>query len=436
MQQDVSSYDHLDTAACLQEYSSRLVADHRNLILVSSDQNSTNSILAFDTAEIKSEGSGDPINWICSNDPASDMESCDPSAYLEDPSSWRVFGHPIEYCLSEKTSQSCAVKFSSSIAISVIICNAIKVLTMFYILFKIDIASTVTCTGDAIASFLSREDQYTFNMSMASSRDFNRAGWYSGQLSKPPNRWGGAATKGRWIITIMIMLTAIFVVLIILGVTISTISRAGYSTSLPSLWKLGFDTVNPELLAFSENTGTPATLALLANLPQLILACIYLVYNATFRLLFAAQDYSLFAFEAKYLMVSTPQGQQRGTWFLGFPMLWAVPMLGLQVFLHWFVSQSFFVVQISVFNEEGVLDNDFASISNCGFSPIAIICAVFVALVMMLITCGLGLRKFRKGSPPVVGNCSAAIAAACHLPFQIEYMPFRKLMWNYGFIAT
>ena len=56
------------------------------------------------------------------------------------------------------------------------------------------------------------------------------------------------------------------------------------------------------------------------------------------------------------------------------------------------------MVQVSVFNE-GMLDNDFASISNCGFSPMAIICAIIVALVMMLFTWGLGLRKFKKGSP-------------------------------------
>jgi len=76
--------------------------------------------------------------------------------------------------------------------------------------------------------------------------------------------------------------------------------------------------VNPELLAFPNNVGTPAKFALVTNLPQLTLAFIYLVYNAMFRLLFAAQDYSRFAFEAKYLMVSTPRGKQRGTWFLGF----------------------------------------------------------------------------------------------------------------------
>jgi hypothetical protein len=193
--------------------------------------------------------------------------------------------------------------------------------------------------------------------------------------------------------------------------------------------------VNPELLAFSDNTDTPATLTLLANLPQLILAFIYLVYNAMFRLLFSAQDYSEFAFKGKYLMVSTPRGKQRGTWFFGAPILWAAPMLGLQVFLHWFISQSFFVVQVSVFDEQGVLDNNYASISNCGFSPMAIICAVIVAFVMILFTCGLGLRKFNMGSPPVVGNCSAAITAGCHPPQQIDLMAFRRLRWTYRYLA-
>ncbi|KAE9373243.1 hypothetical protein N431DRAFT_226530 [Stipitochalara longipes BDJ] len=430
MQLNASSYDRLDTADCLKTYSNRLLVDRRDLILVSSDQNSTNSILAFYSAEISSEGSDDPINWICSNDPTADRVSCNPNPFIKDPSSWTVYGHPILYCLSEKSSEPCSVKFSSGIAVAVITCNVIKVLTMFYILWKVDIADTITCSGDAIASFLKREDDYTHNMSMASRREFNQRGWYAGQPNRPPRRWGGAASKGRWCTTISVMVLAIVVVLIVLAYALSSASTKGYSTSISSLWSLGLGTVNPELLAFSDNAGTPVTLALLANLPQLILAFIYFIYNAMFRLLFSTEDYARFAFSAQYLMVSTPVGKQRGTWFLGFPMLWAGPMLVLQTFLHWFVSQSFFVVQVSVFDEFGVLDNNFASISNCGFSPMSIICAVIVAGVMMVITVGLGLRGLKKGGPPVVGNCSAAVAAACHPPVRIEGMQFRKLLWS------
>jgi hypothetical protein len=59
-----------------------------------------------------------------------------------------------------------------------------------------------------------------------------------------------------------------------------------------------------------------------------------------------------------------------------------------------------------------------------------IVCAVVVAFAIMLITCGLGFKKFKIGSPPVVGNCSAAVVAACHAPFQVEYMPFGNVVWN------
>lgn len=97
------------------------------------------------------------------------------------------------------------MKLSSSIAISVIICNTIKIFTLFYIHFSIDIPTNITCTGEAKTSFISLEDDYTPQMSMASKRDFNRAGSYSGQLNKPPSRWAGAATNGRWITTIVTM---------------------------------------------------------------------------------------------------------------------------------------------------------------------------------------------------------------------------------------
>src|SRR2546421_1900052 len=114
----------------------------------------------------------------------------------------------------------------------------------------------------------------------------------------------------------------------------------------------------PEILAFSENTGTRITLAL-TNLPQLVLALLYLAYNGIVTSMFATSDYSKFAFTPMYLVVSTPCGKQRGTWLFGFPLPWALLALALQNILHWFVSQFFFVVQVSVYNEHGTLDTNY-----------------------------------------------------------------------------
>ena len=105
-------------------------------------------------------------------------------------------------------------------------------------------------------------------------------------------------------------------------------------------------------------------------------------------------------------------------------------MLAIQILLHWFVSQTLFVVDVSVYNEDGTLNTDLGSINNCGFSPLAMICTLIMALLLTFVTCGLGLRKFNVNSPPVMGNCSAAILAACHRDGYREKTPYMELKWG------
>jgi hypothetical protein len=49
----------------------------------------------------------------------------------------------------------------------------------------------------------------------------------------------------------------------------------------------------------------------------------------------------------------------------------------------------------------------------CGYSPIAIIFVIIVAVLMAAFAVFTGCKRFRSGMP-VVGSCSAAISAACH----------------------
>lgn len=105
-------------------------------------------------------------------------------------------------------------------------------------------------------------------------------------------------------------------------------------------------------------------------------------------------------------------------------------MLTIQILLHWFVSQALFVVDISAYNEDGSLNTQYGSINNCGFSPLAMICSLIMALILTFLTCGLGLRKCKEGSPPVMGNCSAAISAACHHYGYREKTQYMELKWG------
>lgn len=210
-----------------------------------------------------------------------------------------------------------------------------------------------------------------------------------------------------------------------------------------SLWSLGFGSINQNAIVLADGGSTPVTMAVLANLPQVCLAIIYLLYIGIMTTMFLAADWSAFAFKPQTLMVSSPAGKQRGTWLLGAPLGWGITLLALQTLLHWFVSQSIFVVQMTVYNKDGspvtynpsIDYNDFSHFTNCGYSPIAIILSVIAAGILLLSAIVFLWRRFPAGSPPVVSTCSAAISAACHILNTSEQMIYGELRWgvNGGF---
>jgi hypothetical protein len=436
IQRNASQYERLDNENCIKAYSQKLIPNRRHVVLVSSTKNATNSVLAFDASEIANEGGEDPTNWICSRDTAASDETCDASPFLQAPQDWAVFGFPIMYCLSEQTEGSCSVRFSSDLAVVIIVCNFIKLCVEIYILFFGGLDQALTCVGDAIASFLTFEDTQTRDMCLLSINEVSNGLRYPliGRrprcylLSRP--RWAKAISLKRWTLSLAILVVAVLLVAILYAIADTTgFGTKGFDTSARGLWKIGFGQIDPEILIASDNFGTPITLSLLANTPQLILAMIYYLYNGMLTSFFTAQEYSTFAFRSQNLRVASPAGNQASTWFLGMPWTWSILFLVMQTLLHWFVSQAFFVVEVSAFNEDGTLNTGWGSISNCGFSPLAMICAMVLTVIMMLLTIILGMRRFPAKSPPVAGNSSAAISAACHPGVYEEKTAFIGLKW-------
>lgn len=432
MQKDATSWERLSNGDCLKAYSQKLVPDHRNVVLVSSHVNTSNSILAFDNSEVNNEGSSDPTNWICSHDPGAEDQICDTSSYIKDPQNWAPFGFPIQYCLSEQTTGSCSVQFSSVIAIIIIISNALKLAVELFILFRIDLDDGITSVGDAIGYFMEYDDPSTTNMCLQGRTD----------KIPPPHlrvptmyvdnrpRWGTVISSSRWVLSSLFLGAMVLFVMILLGLGVSFVSAKGYSTSASGLWSIGFGNIDPEILVASDNFGSPVELSLIANLPQLVLAVILFLYTGILSAFFTADEYASFAHKAQNLRVASPAGQQNGTWLLAMPKLWGLLFLVMQILLHWFVSQSLFVVDVAVYSEGGYYDDNFASISNCGFSPLAIICSLATMGVMLLLLLGLSLRRFPALGPPVMGNSSVAISAACHSQMRGEDTPYRKLRWG------
>ncbi len=190
------------------------------------------------------------------------------------------------------------------------------------------------------------------------------------------------------------------------------VSRA---TDFVSLWKMGFGSVNSYSVLANGAALWPATLTgfvLLANLPQLALSVIYLMYNGLYTCMLLAEEWNGYTYDRKPLRVTAPLGQQRSSYYLHLPYTYAVPLLIVSGLLHWFVSQSIFLVRLDLYGDTGEF---LGSDSNCGYSCIAIIFVILVGSLSVLAAIASGARRYKPGIP-LSSSCSAAISATCHPP--------------------
>lgn len=194
-------------------------------------------------------------------------------------------------------------------------------------------------------------------------------------------------------------------------------------TDLRSLWRLGFGFLNAQALVSLSETSFPATASyitlfvLLANSPQLIFSFLYLLYNATYTSMLQGAEWAEYATRCKPLRVTTPRGKQRSTYYLQLPYRYALPLMGASAVMHWFISQSIFLAMIKrrtvPYDNGDPMDNTSAT---CGYPIIPIIFSISLGGIMPLTLIILAVFRRLPAGVPLLGNCSAVISAACHLP--------------------
>ena len=151
--------------------------------------------------------------------------------------------------------------------------------------------------------------------------------------------------------------------------------------------------------------------ALRANFPQTILSFLYLTYNSLFTCMLSAHEWSLFSHHHRTLRVTSPRPGQRSTYWLQIPYTYAIPLMTLSGLLHWLLSQSLFLARVEISDPFG--RNTQEPISTVGYSCIAIIFLLILSIFALLTAAGMGYKPF-AAEITTVGNCSAAISAACH----------------------
>ncbi|PYI03206.1 hypothetical protein BO78DRAFT_410014 [Aspergillus sclerotiicarbonarius CBS 121057] len=362
---------------------------------------------------------------------ATDEEACsaDFSTTLI-PTSTGQTAYPVEYCLSQKTTEHCELQFSPTICMVVIACNVIKFLCML-LTARCDRKDIFLTVGDAMASFLTRPDPTTERMGLLSRSNLTAGPqpWQSrrekywrvaGKNASQPQawaklpprqRWMRAVRLGQWITTISVCLLLLGVGGYLLALAIGGLQNEGQDWSLPALWNLGFGSATPYTVIMLPHTSV-ISMALLANCPQIVISVGYFLYNNLLTHMLLAAEYDDYATQRKSLRVSWPEGSQRATYYLSLPYRYSVPLMVALMLLHWLVSSSLFYVEIIPFDTQGN-----ASYANqviaCGYAPIAIVFAVILGVVMTSTIFGLSMRWF-DSRMPIASSCSAAISAACH----------------------
>lgn len=222
------------------------------------------------------------------------------------------------------------------------------------------------------------------------------------------------------------MLGLLFGVFILMISTVAYAKESGHKFHFFS----NFGKVNTDLLPIGGGLAQASILeiAASANLPQFVLAVMWILYRDIYTSMAFARDWSRYEFQPQKLMVSSPRGDQRGVWLLGLPWSAGVFLLLMQMLLHFLISQSVFPVRIQTYNEKGEIDPAHL-VSNIGYSPVAMFVSVIVCVFLLWLLMWVG-KGHMPSNIPIVGTCSAAISAACHPTTRIDGMAIVYLRWG------
>lgn len=409
--------EKLNTQECISAYAKTFQTDRRHIILVTDSNDPANLPMpGYSTANEIDRGnsttvwlSGSPFDWMCDG-ARLEGGSCD-SRYKEIVASdWQYYGSTVQYCLSERITPTCRLRFNPGLALVVIVFNLLKAVTLFITWYKVGQQPLLTL-GEAVASFLSRSDKFTEH---AGWLDRRKLRWEEDPDFQPSTelqvhgerqRWSSALTRFRWFIAYL-TLTALLG--IVAGLLAFSVRQADISPRALLLSELGG--LNTKTFITRWDVVGVIRNVLVANTPQVILSFVYVQYNGSFTSMMLGAEWNRFASVRKGLRVSaSPTGAQRSTYFLQLPYRAAFPLMALSATLHWLCSQSLFLVSITI----GRFDDSIDERITCGYSPPAILTTIGAGILMMFVTFLVGRRRY-PNIMPVAGSCSLAISAACH----------------------
>jgi len=447
----------LTNEQCIQEYGAGdgAMKDRGNLLVVTKERPSFSNatiLLNFRFETFVSNFTGN--NWVCNptmlnaNGYSCDYKSLAQAStttdwtlgdFVPDPANPYHFADndqwPIDYCLSQQTDLggTCLLQYSLIIMICVLIANSIKFGVIFFFL-RTSFEPILATIGDGISTFLERPDTTTIDrpfLDRKEARNFNPNSKTTPVVWQPPRkplRWWHAPSLPRWTITLTLCTAAISTVIGLLVTGNQTVIDSG--TSNP--YSLGFGNYyeaavlsifSNESLTSDDFTSNSLLIAMVAvaNIPQVLVSCLYFAYNTVYTSMVSADEWSRFSVHRKSLRTTDPVGLQRSTYWLSLPWTYALPLASASSVLHWLISQSLFVARTEVLNTEGQPEP--ISYMEVGYSPLGILLSLLFGITMVVVMVVNGMRRLKGGV--LVGNNSLAIAAACQR-MEKDWEAFKK----------
>lgn len=300
------------------------------------------------------------------------------------------------------------------------ILNLIMVIAMTVIL-TMSSFDPVATLGDAIRSFLRVPDHTTTDASLISKADLQQGQWGSDetrQCTPGSHYWLQTPSLTRWTLTILSW--------VVVGAPTATALTLLAQTSNKGI-SIPLGTATPETTFSFPITIEVTQLALIAALPQLLLAILYLSTNALLTTYFVSHELSLFALGPRSLRVSSnPAGTETTSLYLSLPRPVSWLLLALFTALSFVLSQAVFpIVSYSSSPSLGQQQQHPTPTPGVAFNAQALLIFFGLLVILLFSILALGFRRTpgvaldnsdEKGNPLALGggSCSALISARCH----------------------
>jgi hypothetical protein len=439
---NLTGFVRMEPLECMHNYSSGFMQGYGDVVVVSTRSDADSPVLftRFPQRSItidKQFANRDPFNWMCHdvlalNITGEDDDRCSfemATQQLDSGRNWTVHGNPVSYCLARTVPNMCELQFNQWLMLCVVAFGSVKALVVAYLLLARSPGRCLRTLGDAIASFLEKEDTITKGMCLVSSTQIRKHGFketYAPQIftgSCP--RWLGSANTTEFFSTIGVSAFYIVVLAIALFFAIDGAHGLAFASGLgvPEIQSLA--SFKPD---DTSSTGIVPTL-LVANVPQVGFSLLYIVYTNIWGKLLVAHEFDRMTRMKKGLRVSERRrGMQRASHFFTLPTRYATPLLACSAALHWLCSQSFFMVRIDGVNSRGQIDPD-DRLVRLGYSATGVITLIGVAVAMMVaVVCVGSFKRLRTGLGET--SMSIVISAACH-PGRHEAEPWlQEVQWG------